>query len=176
MVAKEATRKAYSNGPHRAAQSRRSAPNNSNGVASWRDSNCIDFAAVVPPGANTPMLARKKVIAMAVTGGPSNRPILVVFPNSCETVAVPASVAQLPHMSVAGTRGGDGSGNLEARDDVSGVRDDVEDSLEGDLNVFLPFFHLTIPRRCDKSGGIGLKAPDGMAKASSSTRRQALLR
>ena len=106
MVARDAIRNDTRSGPQRDIQScaprpPKSAPNKIMGVANLNDNNCKDDDAGDPPDGNIPMEAKPKVNAIAVTGGPNNRPIRVVVPMVCARVAVPMIVAIFPQVSVA---------------------------------------------------------------------------
>lgn len=111
-------------GPQRRQASLKSAPNNTKGVASCNDNNCIDVAAGVPPGLRMPIVARVKVRAMAVTGAPNNLPILLDLPKNCANDAVDAKTAQLPHVSflaITGKENGNDRGNACKAEDGEGV-------------------------------------------------------
>ena len=59
------------------------------------------------PGGRKPIEPKKKAIAIAVTGGPSNRPIDVVFPIPWDIDAVAQIAATFPHKSFFWMRGRD---------------------------------------------------------------------
>ena len=81
----------------------KSAPKRIQGVANWMDNPCNFREVIVPPGERTPTLAKKKVIAMAVTGAPRRRPTFVEFPTFWATTPTAERVARLPQESSAPT-------------------------------------------------------------------------
>ena len=64
-----------------------------------------------PPGGMMPMLARRKVRAIAVTGGPRRRPIDVDLPRNWAIVAQVSTAAAFPMSSPADISGLDGDGS-----------------------------------------------------------------
>ena len=104
MVATDAHANDNNNGPHRLVQSRRSAPSNISGVANCNVNDCNDLDVAVPPPAKMPIDAAPNVNAMAVTGAPNNRPMVVRCPIVCETVAVPIKTLKFPHISPGATK------------------------------------------------------------------------
>jgi hypothetical protein len=82
----------------------KSAPSRIHGVANLMDNPWRFREEDVPPGERTPTLARPNVMAMAVTGAPSNRPMAVEFPNCCAATPTAERAARFPQESSAATR------------------------------------------------------------------------
>lgn len=81
-VAADANINEMSSGPQDFRADLMSAPRSSNGVARLRVMLWRAVAPADPPGGMMPMVARRKVRAMAVTGGPSSRPMAVDLPRN----------------------------------------------------------------------------------------------
>ena len=111
MVAIYANMNEMRSGPQELLADLISAPRSSNGVARLRVMPCRAVAPAEPPGGMMPIVAKRKVRAMAVTGGPRRRPTAVDFPRNWAIVAHMSTAEAFPMSSVADISGLEGDGS-----------------------------------------------------------------
>ena len=124
-VAAEANMNEMRSGPQDFCADLISAPSSSRGVARLRVMPCRAVAPAEPPGGMMPMVAKRKVRAMAVTGGPRRRPTAVDFPRNWAIVAHMSTAEAFPMSSVADISGLEGDGS-----EIEDGRDKADSSVE----------------------------------------------